>query len=196
MAQANKTCEFCHEIGHSKSYCKKRPRKPIAKVSAKKKLAPTPMSAPKKRKKRSSRAIAKEKAWDAFSYYIRIRDSLATTGTIEFCVCVTCNERGISKPKEFKHIQAGHAVGGRGNAVLFHEEIVNGQCDYCNTKPPYGLGGDYGNYALFLAKKYGLEYTESLQRLKGTDKVYKVHDFIEIEQEYKAKVNELLETNK
>lgn len=180
MSQENKTCKFCGELGHSISYCKKRPRKPIARVSAK-----------KKKKEKTPRQRAKDKAWDAFSYYIRVRDSLATTGTTEFCICVTCNERGDSSWKEFRHIQAGHAVGGRGNAVLFHEEIVNGQCDYCNTKPPYGLGGDYGNYALFLVKKYGLEYAEALQRLKGTDKPYKIHDFIRIEEEYKVKAADL-----
>lgn len=148
-----------------------------------------------KKKKSTPRAIAKDKAWKAFSYYIRIRDSLATTGTTEYCICVTCNERGDPSYKEFAHIQAGHAVGGRGNAVLFHEEIVNGQCDYCNTKPPFGLGGDYGNYAIFLVKKHGLEYAQQLQRLRHDTKVYKIHDFIELEQLYKEKVDLLLTNN-
>lgn len=146
----------------------------------------------KPRKKRSDRAKAKDNAWTAFSMYIRIRDSLATTGTTDYCVCITCNERGDSEPKEFKHIQAGHAVGGRGNAVLFHEEITNGQCDYCNGQGKFGLSGDYGNYALALIKRYGLEHTQALQRLKGTTKIYKTHDFIEIEQRYKEKTRALL----
>lgn len=38
MAQANKICQICKELGHSKFYCKKKPYKPIAKVS-KKRLA-------------------------------------------------------------------------------------------------------------------------------------------------------------
>lgn len=31
MAQHNKTCKICGELGHSKFYCKKKPRKPISK---------------------------------------------------------------------------------------------------------------------------------------------------------------------
>jgi len=147
---------------------------------------------PKSRKKKTPRAIAKDKAWAAFSMYIRIRDSLATTGTTDFCVCITCAVRGHTKPKEFRHIQAGHAVGGRGNAVLFHEEITNGQCDYCNKQGKFGLSGDYGNYAIALIKRYGLEHTEELLRLKGKDKQYKIHDFIEIAAKYKQMTIDLI----
>jgi hypothetical protein len=50
-----------------------------------------------------------------------------------------------------------------------------------------GLGGDYGNYAIALIKRYGLEHTQELQRLKGTEKQYKLHDFIEVERVYKQK---------
>lgn len=200
MAQHNKVCGFCGTLGHSKSYCPDRPRKAIPKVSAKKlakdKLVDASMSLPKmprkKKKEKTPRQKAKDAAWDAFSRYIRIRDSLLTTGTTEYCICVTCRERGDESWKESKHIQAGHAVGGRGNAVLFHEEIVNGQCDFCNAKAPYGLGGDYGNYAIYLVRTYGFEHAEALQRLKGTDKPYKLHDFIRIEQEYKDKTKGLL----
>lgn len=35
MAQENKTCKICGEKGHSKFYCKKKPFKPIARVSKK-----------------------------------------------------------------------------------------------------------------------------------------------------------------
>lgn len=175
------------------SYCKKRPRTPIKRSPIKKKLALTSILPLETRKKRSPRSIAKDKAVAAFQYYIRIRDSIATTGTTKYCICVTCCERGNSEWKEFRHIQAGHGVGGRGNAVLFNEEVTNGQCDYCNLKPPRGLGGDYGNYALFFVKKYGLEHAEEIQRLRHkTDVVYKLHDFVEIERIYKEKVGILL----
>lgn len=138
----------------------------------------------------------KERAWKAFSYFIRIRDSLATTGTTEFCVCITCNVRGDSTPKPFSRIQAGHGVGGRRNAVLFHEQIVNGQCDHCNSKVSRGgLGGDYGNYAIALIKMYGLEHTEALQRLKTAHKDYSYQDLVDIEKEYINKVNKLKENN-
>lgn len=177
-----------------------KPKKPIKQASIKKskvaKASPAILddatfSVKKPRKKKTPRQKAKDDAWTAFSTYIRIRDSLATTGTTEYCICITCNERGDSSWKEYKHIQAGHAVGGRGNAVLFHEEIVNGQCDYCNN-PKIGLKGDYGNYAIALVKRYGLEHAEALQRLKGTEKIYKTHDLIEIKSIYEEKTKGLL----
>lgn len=201
-------CKECGSIYHTAMYHK--PRKPIKRTAIE--VKPSEMFAHNKlpvfdeasggfitvftkpkRKKKTPRASAKDKAWSTFSMYIRVRDSLATTGTTDYCVCITCNERGDSDPKEFKHIQAGHAVGGRGNAVLFNEEITNGQCDYCNGQGRFGLSGDYGNYALALIKRYGLEHTEALQRLKGTTKVYKTHDFVEIEQRYKEKLAELIQ---
>lgn len=192
MAQTNKICKHCGERGHSIFYCKKRPRKPIMQTSAKCKSIST--SSPKKQGVKSLRSAAKEKAWNTFSYYIRIRDSLATTGTIAYCICVTCAVRGDHSWKEFSRIQAGHGVGGRGNAVLFHEEIVNGQCEYCNTKAPAGLSGDYENYAKFFAVKYGKEHAEELKKLRfDSTVVYKLHDFVRIEFYYKNKVKELLE---
>lgn len=187
------TCKFklesgqvCGSIFHTAMFHK--PKKPIARSAIK----PKPVEAAKKRKKKTPHASAKDKAWAAFSMYIRVRDSLATTGTTEYCVCITCAVRGDTAPKEFKHIQAGHAVGGRGNAVLFHEEITNGQCDYCNAQGRFGLSGDYGNYAIALIKRHGIEHTEALLRLKGVQKQYKTHDFIELEALYKQKLADLL----
>jgi hypothetical protein len=179
-----------------------KPRKPLKRSPIKQKpviavVQPTKNTTPttrvkKPRKQRTPRQKAKDNAWSAFSYYIRIRDSLATTGTITHCVCVTCRERGDLVPKPFAKIQAGHGVGGRGNAVLFHEQIVNGQCDYCNSKPPMGLGGDYGNYVLYFVKTYGLRTAEAFQHLRHATKVYKTHDFLAIEAKYKHMVAELL----
>lgn len=134
----------------------------------------------------------KDKAWSAFSYYIRIRDSLATTGTTEYCVCITCEVRGDLNPKPFANIQAGHAVGGRRNAVLFHEEIVNGQCNYCNGQSNGCLAGDYGNYAIALIKRYGIEHTEELQRLKFAFKDYSYEDLVEIQRLYEEKTKLLI----
>jgi len=188
VAQTNKKCPYCKALGHSGFYCKSplKPRKEIPRTAIKKTV-----KAPVKKANKLTRSQAKEKAWKAFSDYIRLRDCLATTGTPDFAICITCNERGDSSQKPYKMIQAGHAVGGRGNAVLFHEEIVNGQCSYCNSNGRFGLGGDYGNYAIVLVKRYGIEHATALQRLKGTEKQYKLHDFIEIEQEYKNKLLDL-----
>lgn len=203
VSQAKGGCKECGSKTHTAMYHK--PKKPLKRTAIKKtspKRKPTMRDVNKKLKdggKLTKRELKiqydkqKEKAWKAFSYFIRIRDSLATTGTIEWCVCITCNVRGDSEPKPFGHIQAGHGVGGRRNAVLFHEEIVNGQCDHCNSNGARGgLAGDYGNYAIALIKRYGLEHTEALQRLKTAHKDYSYQDLVDIEEEYKNKVKELL----
>ena len=185
MSQENKICKICGTLGHSQFYCKKKPIKPIKRSPIKKTVA-------KKRKQKSPRSKAKDDAWNSFSRYIRTRDSIKTTGTTTHCICVTCRERGDSEPKEYRHIQAGHAVGGRGNAVLFHEEIVNGQCDYCNSQGAFGLKGDYGNYAIYLVREYGIEHAQELQRLKGTYKKYTIQDLRDIKILYDYKYKELV----
>lgn len=194
VSQAKAGCKECGSKFHTLSSCQKIPRKPIKRSPIKRKTYEQIKTAKKKRKTRTPRQKAKDAAWAAFSYYIRIRDSIATTGTITSCICVTCRERGDSTPKPFSKIQAGHAVGGRGNAVLFNEEITNGQCDYCNSQGAFGLKGDYGNYMAFLVKKYGLEHAQELQQLKGTTRVYKTHDFIEIEAYYRGETEKLLKS--
>jgi len=182
MTIKSNPCKLCSSTYHTAAFCPTKPRKEIPRTAIKQTV-----KAPVKKAKKLTRSQAKKNAWKAFSDYIRLRDCLATTGTPDYCICITCNERGDSNWKPYKTIQAGHAVGGRGNAILFHEEVVNGQCAYCNQKPPMGLGGDYGNYAIALIKRYGLEHTQELQRLKGTEKQYKLHDFIEVERVYKQK---------
>ena len=141
-------------------------------------------------KKKTPRAKAKDKAWKAFSTFIRTRDCIRFTGDPEWGMCVTCKT-----PKSYKELQAGHFVGGRGNAVLFREDIVYSQCKYCNNKPPMGLGGNYAAYTLFMEDEgYSREQIEDFLRLRhDTSVVYKIHNFIELEQLYKEKANNLLQ---
>lgn len=178
MAQSNKICEICHMLGHSKFYCKNRPMKSIKRSPIK--------ATTKKKPKRTDRAKAKDKAWDAFSAYIRTRDCLRFTGSRDEGMCITCK-----LPKPYKELQAGHFIGGRGNAVLFDERIVYSQCGYCNQKPPMGLGGNYVQYTLFMLDEWGREMVDEFTLLRKATKVYKTHDFMEIEQLYKAKEKEL-----
>lgn len=57
-----------------------------------------------------------------------------------YCECYTC---GVMM--EYKQAQAGHAIGGRHNAVLFDEEIIRLQCMACNIFKR-------GNYQVFITK--------------------------------------------
>jgi len=204
------TCKQCGSIYHTAMFHKER--KPIKRTAIKKATnilnnARVPsknrygvavnsngdaviISNVKKRKKSTPRALAKTKAWDAFSLYIRTRDCIRFTGDPEQGMCVTCKSM---KPR--KELQAGHFVGGRGNAVLFDERLVYSQDGYCNQKPPMGLGGNYAAYTLFMFDEgYTRKEIEGFLALKGTTKVYKTHDFIEIEAKYKQKLADLLLT--
>lgn len=213
------TCKLCGSVFHTKMKCPQNEETKAKALATQKRMAekqrlkqaqkprvvvkkrkPTLAQIKKKIAHGGSLTVAekkiqykkqKDKAWSAFSTYIRHRDCLATTGTFERGTCVTCVVRGDYTEYPYSRIQAGHAVGGRGNAVLFHEEIVWGQHDHCNSQSHGGLSGDYGNYMTFLVRKYGLEHAESLQRLKNAYKDYTYEDLVLIEQEYKDKLEHL-----
>lgn len=137
--------------------------------------------------KRTARQIAKDKAWEAFSIYIRTRDCLRFSGNPTDGRCVTCwNEY------PFKKLQAGHFIPGRGNAVLFDERLVYTQCIGCNGNPPYGKGGNYIQYFLFMEREWGRPMVDEFIALKNTTKIYKIHDFVALRQEFKDKTEALL----
>lgn len=95
----------------------------------------------------------KKKVWRLFSEFIRLRDCKATTGTFELGKCVTCG-----RECEFKLLQAGHFIPGRGGMVLFDERQVHIQCYHCNV----GLKGNWPEYYLFMVNKYGVSFVEQL----------------------------------
>lgn len=187
-------CKSCGSKYHTRMKCPELLREKLLKSKQEVKNSTKTSTIKQLKRSKSTYKSAKDKAWKAFAYYIRLRDSVNTTGSITHCICITCEQRGDSSYKTFSHIQAGHAVGGRGNAVLFNEDIVNGQCDYCNRKPPMGLGGDYGNYSIALIKRHGIEYVEELQSMKNLTVKYKVSDLKSIESKYKQKVKEILDS--
>lgn len=134
-------------------------------------------------RKRTKRT--KGRAWNTFSEYIRIRDCLKTTGTINRCKCVTCE-----KNTGFRNIQAGHFIPGRGNSVLFHEDIVHGQCKACNIFKR----GNYTIFTIKMVQRFGLKRVEELQALRHQVKILKYPDYIGIIEKYKKK-KEQLENN-
>ena len=139
------------------------------------------------KRSKSEKTKAKDKAWTAFSRYIRLRDCLRFTGKPDEGKCVTCN---LFFP--FKKLQAGHFISGRGNAVLFDERIVYSQCYQCNGNPPFGRGGNYVEYFRFMLDEWGLEKVDEFRALKHDTKIYKIYDFLELEQTYKDKYDDLM----
>ena len=127
------------------------------------------------------------KAWDAFSKYIRARDAIKTTGTIDYCVCVTC---GRTYPTfGVGCIQAGHFVPGRWNSVLFDEECTNGQCYGCNC----GQGGMWVEYEAVMVQRHGQDKVDEMKRRKNKSVRYYESDYKDIEDKYKQKLKDLME---
>lgn len=133
--------------------------------------------------KKSETKKAKDKAWIAFSKYIRTRDCLRFTGDPDNGVCVTC-----WRTYPFKELQAGHFIDGRGNSVLFDERLVYSQCYGCNI----GRNGSYIEYFVFMEKEWGRDKIDEFRALKKDTKIYKVYDYIAIERQFKDKLTDLL----
>lgn len=139
-------------------------------------------------KKKTEKQKAKDKAWTAFSIYIRTRDCLRFSGSPDLGKCVTCNT-----VRPFKELQAGHFIQGRSNSVLFDERIVYTQDYSCNGNPPFGKGGNYVEYYVFMLEEWGQIMIDEFRALKHQTKIYKLYDYIALEQEFKAKTKELLD---
>lgn len=78
------------------------------------------------KRKQPTLSALKKKAWTLLSELVRRQDA-DEGGTTQ---CFTC-EKWIHWKYE---AQAGHAIGGRRNAVLFDLEIIRPQCFACNAK--------------------------------------------------------------
>lgn len=131
----------------------------------------------------SERQRAKTTAWKWFSKYIRLRDCMKTTGTQTHCLCITCGSR-----QPFEKIHAGHFIDGRGNAVLFDESLVYGQCNKCNTY----LHGNHGKYMLKMIDTYGREWVDEKLKLRHQVKKMTVQDIRDISDKFREKYNGLM----
>jgi len=96
----------------------------------------------------------KDEVWKVFSEYIRKRDCLLTTGSLQYGECITCDET-----KPFNQLQAGHFIAGRHNGNLFSERGVHAQCESCNRFH----GGRPLEYRRQIIKLYGEGVDEELE---------------------------------
>ena len=145
-----------------------------AKVTKPKKA---PKKAPKKVPKKKLRPIKKlrKDLWDLISLFVRTSHA----DRYGICTCYTC---GVRTP--WKEIQAGHAVAGRGNAVLFDTRIIKPQCPQCNIFK-------HGNYQVFVPKlinEIGQDLYEEIER--GSHKELKLARpwYVETIELYKSKL--------
>ena len=129
----------------------------------------------KKRKKRNPTQIAWDRAWRAFSDYIRQRDR---------GICVTCgtsvwdSELGEN---DWKAMQAGHFRHGKFD---FNEMNVNCQCVRCNK----WLHGNGSKYRRYLQDKYSIETVNDLEDSDEISDKRTAEEWLQVEEEYRAKI--------
>jgi len=133
-------------------------------------------------KKKTTVSKEKKKAWDLFSIYIRLRDCKRTTRGFEYAYCVTCGET-----YHFKQLQGGHFLPGRHNSVLFDERNCHAQCHGCNMFKQ----GNTVKYFRFMQKEYGDKIIEELERLDRETKQFKIYELLELQDEFKKKIEGL-----
>lgn len=91
-----------------------------------------------------------------YSKYIRMRDALITTSTLERAKCVTCN-----KVLPIKKMDAGHWRSRQYGATRYDERNVHAQCKGCNK---FGNGMEE-EHRRFIVGVLGEEVAEELYQL-------------------------------
>jgi hypothetical protein len=137
--------------------------------------------------KKPTLSKVKKKLWVVFSEFVRKRDGLETTGSIEWGMCITCGKR-----YHYKMLQAGHFIAGRHNAGLFSEKGTHAQCYNCNIN----LKGNTLVYRRALIVKYGEGIDEQLEKEAQEIKQFTIPELEEMILSYKQKNKELDELNK
>ncbi len=131
----------------------------------------------------------KAKAWTEFSKYIRLRDAIKTTKTKDRVVCCTCGKEYPAFGGGKYGMQAGHFIPGRGGAILFEEDGVNGQCFQCNVFKK----GCWPQYMDFMLKEYGTKVVTDLLRLNKTVRRYTPVELEELRDKYREMYKDLQE---
>ncbi len=132
---------------------------------------------PKKVNRPKSLSTAKLEAflWDAFSFYIRMRDKLANNG-----LCFYCEKRPIEC--------AMHRIKRGKRETKYHELNVDGGCHWCNDKDRF-WPQEFD--AIFIRKK-GADIFLDLDKLSRVECHRSRADILEKTVYYRAKTQELL----
>jgi hypothetical protein len=117
----------------------------------------------------SERSRAENKAWKAFSLYIRERGLFR---------CPTC---GAVKPIE--QADAGHYISRVRKSVMFDEMNVHAQCRKCNRF----MEGNHFLYRKWLIEKYGEAEVEALETRAQMKGGYKTVDLLMLADIYREK---------
>ncbi len=125
-------------------------------------------------------AAAKPEGW----YPTVVDGKLATVfRRVGQCVCVTCGK--VLPWKGSGVLEAGHFIPGRGMSILFEENGVHPQCNYCNQQ----LSGNQANYRLWMQLAYGQEEVDRLRRLKQTTRIFTREELVDMRIEFQERLN-------
>lgn len=133
--------------------------------------------------RKASKKTLKAKAWKAFARFIKARDANSNG----LCSCISC---GLWLRYDEAECHAGHFVAGRGNAVLFDEELVYAQCAGCNIF----RSGEQARFALKLKKSKGYTDEQIEEMLNRRNKIVKYSDadYSRIAEEYNNKADAII----
>jgi hypothetical protein len=124
--------------------------------------------------KNPSPALAKRRAWSAFSAYIRQRDK----------ICATCTSL-TTQAGHFLHTTDKNSnpnLGG--NELWYNEKNVNGQDSSCNLYK----SGNLAEYAVAIEEKWGTGTIQELYKLRRTPRKWTIAELLAVEELYKRKL--------
>lgn len=116
------------------------------------------------------------------SIYIRLRDCLDTTNTVDRGKCFTCDTE-----YDFADLQNGHFISRRFNATRMDESNCNIQCFNCNMTK----GGNYIEYTLRMIEQRGRGSIDVLKEKSKEPSKYKAIDFVEMQYSFVHKIEEM-----
>jgi len=131
---------------------------------------------------KSPRLKARARAVYWFSRWIKIRDCLATTGTLTEGICITSGRR-----IRFSQGDCGHFVPGRADAVLFDENNAHFQSSSDN-RFKQGKWIEYEKALLFM---YGAEEVQRLKELYYNGFKYSEEEYRDIAKKYRLGFKEI-----
>lgn len=126
---------------------------------------------------------ARKDAWEACARYCKVRDCLKDRGLPFVGRCITCGRNF-----HISSLDAGHAISGRRNAVLFDVMLIHTQCTWCNQLKH----GDQKNYRRILAERYGEKWmAERERRAKRVIPDSRI-DFVKLQKGFECKYQKLM----
>ena len=110
------------------------------------------------------------------------------------CVCVTCGKVGPWKGSDVGGgpIETGHFVASRAASILFEETNAHPQCKHCNQH----LGGNEGNYTIWMQHVYGQHEIDRLRRLKATTRQFTRGELVDMRIRFQERLKATEETMK